>query len=226
MWSAILVIAAAVTSPLAFHNPVSLDVPEPLLASIQRAERSLEIASCTSTPEQLAMLEDDEEYDGRGERFDEALFRAQALWGDQVRDLALNYGSDVSCDNISAEAALQAVDAALDEQDQLYRQATAPMGKGVWVGPLKLCRTTVTSVAPGVDYRDESIVSVTLTRDAAVAFGQITTRSVNYPLPIRVGGEIISSPNVNEPILGGSFQINDQDGTTLERVQMAMGEDC
>lgn len=47
-------------------------------------------------------------------------------------------------------------------------------------------------------------VEFQLTKDGTRLFGDLTTRLVNKPLGIAFDGDLISEPNVNEPITGGS----------------------
>ncbi len=51
---------------------------------------------------------------------------------------------------------------------------------------------------------DAWAVEFELTKDGTRLFGDLTTRLVNKPLGISFDGELISEPNVNEPITGGS----------------------
>lgn len=51
------------------------------------------------------------------------------------------------------------------------------------------------------------LVNIYFDNEGAVMFGDITERLVNKPLAIFVGGELISAPNVNEKISGGSAVI-------------------
>ncbi|MGE5707996.1 MAG: protein translocase subunit SecD [Bacteroidota bacterium] len=52
------------------------------------------------------------------------------------------------------------------------------------------------------------VVSIAFDRQGAQLFGQLTSRLVGQPLGIALDGQIISSPNVNEPILQGTAQIS------------------
>lgn len=62
---------------------------------------------------------------------------------------------------------------------------------------------------PAFDSRNnEPIVNFRLSTSGARVFGQVTTENVNRPFAIVLDNEVISAPNINEPILGGSGQIS------------------
>jgi len=54
----------------------------------------------------------------------------------------------------------------------------------------------------------QPMVDITFTSEGAKLFEEVTGRNVGKPLAIFVGGELISSPNVNEAISGGQAQIS------------------
>lgn len=58
------------------------------------------------------------------------------------------------------------------------------------------------------DQISQPVVSIKFTAAGAKLFEEITGRNVGKPVAIYVGGNLISSPNVNEKIAGGSAVIN------------------
>jgi preprotein translocase subunit SecD len=50
-------------------------------------------------------------------------------------------------------------------------------------------------------------IEVTLTPEAAKAFGELTTKNVGNVIELRVDGELLTSPTVRSPILGGTLVI-------------------
>ncbi|MGN0485050.1 MAG: protein translocase subunit SecD [Lachnospiraceae bacterium] len=54
----------------------------------------------------------------------------------------------------------------------------------------------------------ENVVELKLTDEGAKTFGEVTAENIGKQLPIVFDGEIISNPNVNEAITGGSAQIS------------------
>lgn len=54
---------------------------------------------------------------------------------------------------------------------------------------------------------NEAIVSITFNQQGGEKFAQLTTANVNRRFAIILDGKVLSAPNINEPILGGSAQI-------------------
>jgi preprotein translocase subunit SecD len=55
---------------------------------------------------------------------------------------------------------------------------------------------------------NEPVVSITFDQQGGAKFAQLTTENVNKPFAIILDGKVLSAPNINEPILGGSAQIS------------------
>ncbi|WP_373487980.1 protein translocase subunit SecD [Blastomonas sp.] len=55
---------------------------------------------------------------------------------------------------------------------------------------------------------NEPVVSITFDREGGARFARLTQENVNKPFAIILDGEVLSAPNINEPILGGSAQIS------------------
>jgi preprotein translocase subunit SecD len=52
------------------------------------------------------------------------------------------------------------------------------------------------------------VVSITFDQQGGAKFAKLTTENVNRPFAIILDGKVLSAPNINEPILGGSAQIS------------------
>ncbi len=52
------------------------------------------------------------------------------------------------------------------------------------------------------------VVSITFNRSGANKFARTTQQNVNKPFAMILDGKVLSAPNINEPILGGSAQIS------------------
>ena len=52
------------------------------------------------------------------------------------------------------------------------------------------------------------VVSITFNTEGGAKFARLTTENVNRPFAIILDGKVLSAPNINEPILGGSAQIS------------------
>jgi preprotein translocase subunit SecD len=55
---------------------------------------------------------------------------------------------------------------------------------------------------------NEAVVSITFDQQGGAKFAKLTTENVNKPFAIILDNKVISAPNINEPILGGSAQIS------------------
>ncbi|WP_126172309.1 protein translocase subunit SecD [Altericroceibacterium xinjiangense] len=52
------------------------------------------------------------------------------------------------------------------------------------------------------------VVSITFDKQGADRFARLTSENVNKPFAIILDGEVLSAPNINEPILGGTAMIS------------------
>jgi preprotein translocase subunit SecD len=52
------------------------------------------------------------------------------------------------------------------------------------------------------------VVSITFDQQGGAKFAKLTSENVNRPFAIILDGKVLSAPNINEPILGGSAQIS------------------
>lgn len=55
---------------------------------------------------------------------------------------------------------------------------------------------------------NEPVVNITFNSDGGEKFAKLTTQNVNKPFAIILDGKVLSAPNINEPILGGSAVIS------------------
>lgn len=56
--------------------------------------------------------------------------------------------------------------------------------------------------------RNQPVVSITFDQAGGAKFAKLTSENVGKPFAIILDGKVISAPNINEPILGGSAQIS------------------
>lgn len=67
----------------------------------------------------------------------------------------------------------------------------------------------LTDAQQGYDQQgNEPIVNIRFNGAGGRKFGQVTSQNVNRPFAIILDGKVLSAPNINEPILGGSAQIS------------------
>ena len=55
---------------------------------------------------------------------------------------------------------------------------------------------------------NEPVVNITFNTEGGAKFAKLTTQNVNKPFAIILDGKVLSAPNINEPILGGSAVIS------------------
>ena len=55
---------------------------------------------------------------------------------------------------------------------------------------------------------NEPVVTITFDSEGGARFAKLTTENVNKPFAIILDGKVLSAPNINEPILGGSAIIS------------------
>jgi len=68
---------------------------------------------------------------------------------------------------------------------------------------------SLTGATPGVDPQsNESVVNIQFDTDGGRKFAKLTSENVNKPFAIILDGEVLSAPNINEPITGGQAQIS------------------
>lgn len=103
----------------------------------------------------------------------------------------------------------------------------ADESRGLWVGPIHLCRDTV--LASKVSDTEEgpfpSLV-VTLRPDLRDELRRETERRVARTMPIRLDGRVISEPVVHEPITGGVLAIAGTSADETEAIQDAVRRPC
>tara|TARA_R110000782_G_scaffold78276_2_gene154951 strand:+ start:102214 stop:103812 length:1599 start_codon:yes stop_codon:yes gene_type:complete len=67
----------------------------------------------------------------------------------------------------------------------------------------------LTDATQGYDpQNNQPVVNIRFNGSGGKKFGRVTTENVNRPFAIILDGKVLSAPNINEPILGGSAQIS------------------
>lgn len=67
----------------------------------------------------------------------------------------------------------------------------------------------LTDATQGYDQQNnQPVVNIRFNGSGGRKFGRVTTENVNKPFAIILDGKVLSAPNINEPILGGSAQIS------------------
>src|SRR5690606_23738041 len=74
---------------------------------------------------------------------------------------------------------------------------------------------SLTNAVQGFDQQtNEPVVNITFDAQGGARFARLTSENVNKPFAIILDGEVLSAPNINQAILGGSAQISG--GFTVE----------
>ncbi len=73
---------------------------------------------------------------------------------------------------------------------------------------------TLTAAQQTFDQNNQAVVSITFDSEGGRRFARLTQENVGKPFAIILDGKVISAPNIEEPILGGSSQISG--GFTVE----------
>jgi preprotein translocase subunit SecD len=91
-----------------------------------------------------------------------------------------------------------------------YAEGTPFEGSSIAVRRLGAIRgSSLTGANAGVNAQNnENVVNIQFDPQGGARFAQLTTQNVGRPFAIILDGEVLSAPNINEPILGGSAQIS------------------
>ncbi|MFD2235883.1 protein translocase subunit SecD [Aureimonas populi] len=66
----------------------------------------------------------------------------------------------------------------------------------------------LTDAQPGFSQQNQPVVNIRFDSRGAQRFGAVTQQNVNRPFAIVLDNQVLSAPNINEPILGGQAQIS------------------
>ncbi|MXO64314.1 protein translocase subunit SecD [Altericroceibacterium endophyticum] len=67
---------------------------------------------------------------------------------------------------------------------------------------------SLTDARQSFDQNNQPVVSITFDQQGGQKFARLTSENVDRPFAIILDGKVLSAPNINEPILGGSAQIS------------------
>jgi len=103
----------------------------------------------------------------------------------------------------------------------------ADRSRGLWIGPIHLCRDTVEGAVAGVaDRGPYPTLTITLRADLRPELQRETGRLVGSAMPVRLDGKLISEPIVLEPLTAGVLALAGQSEEETEAMQAAVGEPC
>jgi len=103
----------------------------------------------------------------------------------------------------------QAMQTRVPPDDEILQSASEPKTPYLVEKRVLVSGGDLTDAQPGFDQRtSEPIVSFRFNNSGARKFAQATQENVGKPFAIILDNEVISAPNIREPILGGSGQIS------------------
>ena len=95
---------------------------------------------------------------------------------------------------------------------QIFPFAEGTPGEGTFLAVRRLGGIkgdNLTNAQQSVDpQNNEAVVSIQFDQQGGAKFAQLTEQNVNKPFAIILDGKVLSAPNINEPIRGGSAQIS------------------
>ena len=98
-------------------------------------------------------------------------------------------------------------------------------GRGLWIGPIPVCRDTA-QVVTGTDRRGAATATIGLRGRWRERLRRETERRVGEPMPVRLDGRLISAPIVLEPLTGGVLMLNGASPREVEALRAAAGRGC
>ncbi len=113
----------------------------------------------------------------------------------------------------------------VDERDSAAI-ADRDRARGLWMGPIHLCRDTVESIVPGVDRIGSLTLAVKLAPALHSTLQRETAMRVTRPLFLTLGGKILTAPYVQEPITGGVIVLTGPLLREMNALQRAAAGPC
>lgn len=113
----------------------------------------------------------------------------------------VNYNAD--------PAAALACEAPIGSEAMPYAAQTGNQGCVIVQRRVMVSGDQLVNAQQGYDSRNGQVtVNLTFDGPGGRAFGRVTQENVGRPFAIILDGEVLSAPNINEPILGGNAQIS------------------
>ena len=207
--------------------PAALPLPPDLIATFHAADTALLAAA--ACPARLRGRGGDSQLERLLDRRDRLGWKSAAVWGPEGagRKDELYPPSPPRCRQGQWAGILARARSALDLTEQALDEALAPLARGVWLGPLRLCAETVTDVTRDVRQdADEPMITLHLSRASGEALGIITGQAIGHPLAWRIDGQVIAQPQVNEAILGGKIGFSGPPVVQLDTLGAAVRRPC
>ena len=160
-------------------------------------------------------------------RLEEARSLAEGIWGGTVPSARHVVNPIKGCSNNRIMKNLEWAERDIAFFEGALQPYLTAMEKGLWIGPMPLCATSVQMAAPDTSaYSGEPLVNIKLSELAAQSFTKMTHASVGRTIAIRYNGVVLSAPIVNEPIYGGAVQISGVEQDDIGRIIEASKAPC
>ncbi|WP_298281975.1 hypothetical protein [Novosphingobium sp.] len=204
----------AVASALSLEPSVTAEMPSTMPDIISNALVESEgfLAFVSGCAESRSNLKFDKEIYAANMRQFDLRQRAISMWGGGERltyKLAFVTSSRGRCARKEVQKALAEMNATMSDLDKNLLSYERQISIGAWLGPIRLCRKTVTSVVKGVDdFRQTPILLFEMTDDGAAQLAAFTKQAISDEVAIRIDGTVVSRPRVHEPALSGKFQVS------------------
>lgn len=219
------VVLPLILSFMQITNAIDQGVPPEILSSLREIRQRLDFAEeCIYYNPDL-----EDRYLNLEGRYFTGTFDAFGTWGgDPDYDhTEWAWKFPATCRRQDESKALMELEAALDEFSQLYRTLTLPMDQlGLWIGPLKVCRDYVREIDIESDEFDRPALIVNLTIEAGSYWAEITGRSVNKQLYVRLDGTVKTKPYIFERIESNGFRITGLDQEDSARAAALATSPC
>lgn len=99
--------------------------------------------------------------------------------------------------------------------------------RGLWVGSIHLCSDTVEAAEAGPDpYSGSPTLTITLKPELRDRLRRETEPMVNRQISVRLDGETVMEPNVNEPLVFGALSLHGPSEQEMRRIADAASQDC
>lgn len=206
--SGVAAIVASLALPMAASATTS--APPGMVSAFADARHAVEDASACIARESVWQVE------SLDQRLIELRRKVGGLWGHQaVADR--EYEARPRCRRPATM--LETARQRLDALDRAFAIHSAPYNSGAWVGTMPLCGAGSVETRKVVEeYSGERVLQITLAKAAAADLAALTAANVGHQLAVRVDGEIIMEPNINEPITGGSIQVMGSTPADIDRL--------
>ncbi len=120
-----------------------------------------------------------------------------------------------------------AAEAGLAEARRRLAEVAARM-PGLWIGTLRVCRDSLAEGKVGPVREEYGMPALDLALVPALKPDLLaqTERRLNKPMSIRIDGDAVMAPNVNEPMAGGELTLSGPEPEALDRIRAAALRPC